>query len=300
MDSLLENLMPKEYERSTVVEGLKTYSTRKSDMWKSIKFKAHTPDFEEILWKEKFSKEDLIAIRDDYVDRGLPDVYSQEYLNIPIDEATAYFKKHDFLAITNEDRTKPLNYYITADLAISEKERADYSAIVVGGIDEHNILQIRHIIKARMDGQEIVETLIQLQRIYNPLVVGIEETQISKALGPFLRERMVETGVFLNVVPLIPHRTDKELRARSIQARMRAKSVKFDKEADWYPELEDEMMKFPRSRHDDQVDAIAYLGLLIDKFISAPTSQEIAEEEYEDEKRQSAFGMDGRSLVCGY
>ena len=69
------------------------------------------------------------------------------------------------------------------------------------------------------------------------------------------------------------------MRARSIQARMRAGAVKFDKEADWYLTLEDELTKFPRARHDDQVDAMAYLGLMIDNYIEAPTKEEQEEEE---------------------
>ena len=47
------------------------------------------------------------------------------------------------------------------------------------------------------------------------------------------------------------------VRARSIQARMRAGAVRFDKEAEWYQNFEDELMRFPRDKHDDQVDAIS-------------------------------------------
>ena len=77
-------------------------------------------------------------------------------------------------------------------------------------------------------------------------------------------------------------------------------AVKFDKNADWYPQLEDEMCTFPRGKHDDQVDSIAYLGLLLDKMVEAPTRQEQEDEEYDDELRDSDGYGAGRSGFTGY
>ena len=298
MDSMLENFMPRENDRQTVVEELKLSSTRKS-LWKSVKYKAHNQDFTKILWPEKYTADQLKAIRQDYIDRGLPDVYSQEFLNVPVDEATTYYKRGDFFPIREEDRDKKLNYYIASDLAISEKERADWSVFVVGGVDEDNKLHIVNVIRDRMDGYTIVNTMLALQRLYDPLLFGVEETQISKAIGPFLTLAMHEQNTYISLVPLKPHKTDKISRARSMQARMRAGGVKFDKTADWYQALEDEMMTFPRARHDDQVDAMSYLGLMVDKLVEAATKEEQEEEEYEQEKRTSDLPS-GKSLICGY
>lgn len=186
----------------------------------------------------------------------MPEVYACEYLNNPVDDSIRYFRKNDFLPMTEEDRKKDLTYYITADLAISLKERADYTAIIVGGMDENGQIQIRNVFRDRLTGDEIVALLLSLQKIYNPLAVGIEDTQISKALGPYLNRAMMESNVYMNLVPLKPHRMDKIMRARSIQARMRAGGVKFDKTADWWPMFEDECLTFPRAKHDDCVDAL--------------------------------------------
>jgi len=239
-------------------------------------------------------------IRQDYYDRGLADVYSQEYLNIPIDESNTFFKKADFLPIRDEDKKKKLNFYISGDFAISEKERADYTVLIVGGMDEDGSLHIKNVIRERMDGLAIVETMIALQRVYEPIAWGIEDTQITKSIGPFLNRAMIESNVFLTVMPLKPHRADKQTRARSIQARMRAGAVKFDKQADWYQSLEDELLRFPRDKHDDQVDSMAYLGLMIDKLIEAPTKEEIDDEEYEQERRDGEHHDIGRSTITGY
>jgi len=300
MDSFLEGLMPRENDKYTVHEDLKTYTTRKASQWKSVKYAAHSSDFTKLLWPERRTSNEFRLIRQDYMERGLADVYSQEYLNIPIDESNTFFKKHDFLTLREEDKKKKINYYIAGDFAISEKERADYTVLIVGGMDEDGILQIRNVIRERMDGLEIVDTMLALQRLYDPLAFGIEDTQITKSLGPFLNRAMIEQNTFVNIIPLKPHRADKQTRARSIQARMRAGAVKFDKTADWYQTLEDELMRFPRDKHDDQVDSIAYLGLMIDKLIEAPTKEEQEDEDYEQELENSGLNLQGRSEICGY
>lgn len=300
MDSLLERLMPRPYDKWSHQEPLKLWSEIKREGWLSVKYRAHTDDFLHVLWPEKHSKETLREKRAEYTGMGMPDVYSQEYLNIPLDESVAYFKRNDFDHLTDEDRKLSLKYYITADLAISEATRADYSVFIIGGMDENRRLQVRQVIRERMDGREIVDTLLQLQRIYDPEVVGIEEMQVSKAIGPFLREEMVRQNTYINL-HLIKHGgKDKIARARSVQARMRAKSVKFDKGADWYPTFEDELSRFPRDAHDDQVDAFAYLGLLLDKMIEAPTVAEQEEEVFLDELRESEYSYGGRSRTTGY
>jgi predicted phage terminase large subunit-like protein len=299
MDSMLERLMPRENDKQTVHSGLKIYTTKRQ-MWRSIKYKAHDPNFEHVLWEERHSAEDLKKIRKEYIEQGLADIYSQEYLNHPIDEANTYFKKSDFVSMTDLDKKSKKNYYIAGDFAISEREKSDWTALVVGGVDENGILNIVDVIRDRMDGLEIVNTMLALQRIRDPEAFGIEDTQITKAVGPFLNREMIVQNTFINVIPLKPHRQDKVTRARSIQARMRAGGVKFDKSCDWYQIFEDELLRFPRDRHDDQVDAIAYLGLMIDKMHDAPTAMELEEEEYQDEYKESSLYEQGRSTTTGY
>jgi len=304
MDSLLERLMPesqlqtRQKHKFLIVDPLKTWTEHRLP-WRSVKYRAHNDAFTELLWPEKKSKEDLLAIRDTYVAQGLPDMYSREYLNIPLDESSAIFKKGDFLARTEDNRKLVLRYYIATDLAVSDKDRADYTAFVVGGLDENGILHIVNVIRERMNALEIVETIFALEKTYHPEIFAIEEGQISKAIGPFLYEEMGKRNVYPNIFGVKPS-TDKVARSRSIQARLRAKGVRVEKDGDWYQTFEDECTRFPRDKHDDQVDAFAYLGLILDKMIDAPTQQDIADEEYDTDYRNSGLFELGRSAITGY
>jgi predicted phage terminase large subunit-like protein len=310
-DSMLESLMPKGHERGTVTTDLKQYSTRHRQ-WLAVKYRAHNSDFTEFLWEEQAlqaGKEANVPngakgyfqwLRQGYVDQGIPDVYSMEYLNIPIDESLAYFKKGDFLERSEMEAKRALHYYITADLAISQEETADYSVFIVAGVDENKLLHIVDVVRERLDGREIVDTILGLERAYKPEAIGIEEMQVSKAIGPFLREEMMMQNTFPSIIKLKHGGKDKIARSRSMQGRMRAHGVRFNKEADWFPAFQDECITFPRAKHDDQVDAFAYLGMLLDIIIEAPTQQEIDEDDYNDELRSSGWSDIGRSRVTGY
>lgn len=300
LDDILESLMPSERAKTTVVEDLKIWSTKKSGMWRTMKYRAHNADFSKILWPEMHSKESLKELREELSEQGIPEVYSCEMLCNPVDDSIRYFRKTDFLPMTQEDKKKNLTYYITADLAISERDRADYTAIVVGGMDHNGQLHIVHVIRDRIAGDQIVETLLALQKTYDPQAVGIEDTQISKAIGPYLNRAMMESGIYMNIVLLKPHRQDKIQRARSIQARMRAGQVKFDKDADWWETFFEECLSFPRAKHDDVVDALSYQGILIDLMSEGLTKEEIEDEEYEEAYNHAGYNDKGRNIETGY
>lgn len=300
-DSVLNCYMPKRQDKFFRRNALKewTDNPRKS-MWRSIKYRAHTDDFSDILWPQRYDKGFFIVRRREFTEAGMSDVYSREYLNEPIDESVALIKKSDLLEIREEDTKKRLRYYITADLAVSLEQRSDYSVFVVAGIDEDRVIHVKRVIRERMDALEIVDLLFILHEVYNPEAIGMEKMMITQTLGPFIKERMRVTGKFPLFRELTHGNKDKVQRFRNMQARLRAKTVKFDKTADWYPIFEDEILKFPRGTKDDQVDALSYLGMLLNNMVEAPTQEEVDDEEYQIEYATSRSGSDGRSSTTGY
>jgi len=166
-------------------------------------------------------------------------------------------------------------------------------------MDDTGILHIVDVIRDRMDGQELINTIFALEYRYHPEVFAIEDTMITKSIGPFFYEECRKRNVFPNLYGIKPL-TDKLSRARSIQGRMRAKAVRFDKDADWYATFESEVLRFPRDKHDDQVDALAHLGTILDKMVEAPTPEELIEEQYANEWNESGFADAGRSEWTWY
>lgn len=298
MDSLLERLMPVTSSVHTQYKGLKTYSDKLLSSWKAIKYKAHNEDFSQVLWPERFTAEDFKKLKLRFTEQGMPDLYSQEYLNYPIDESSAYFKRDDFITATDEDRQLSMVYYAAADFAVSTRERSDYTVIAVVGVDSTGKILVRDIRRGRWDANDIVEEMFSVHERYKPELFVVEQGVIHRSIRPFLDREQVVRGVYMNLYPMTPTK-DKMSRARSLQARLRAGGVKFDKEASWYPTLEDELVRFPKDRHDDQVDALSWVGLALDVMQEAPTKEEQEDIDWENEHNEEQQ-WSGRSLTCGY
>lgn len=272
--------------------------------WEHLFYQAHNPDFSEILWPEQFSKERLISIREGYLAQNDPEGYAQEYLNQPIAIENAFFNK-DYFFDFDRDKGKALlpnlEYYAAADFAISEKEKADYTAIVVCGVDPDGRVYVVDARRGKWDADAIISELMAVQKMWSPNVFTFETAKIDKALGPFLDREMMRQGVYLNIVRMTPTQS-KTMRARSIQAMHKSGAIRYDKEASWYPDFEGELLTVadsgPRGKHDDYLDAFAYVGLTINQYYEAQSDKEIEEEEYE-----LAFGDyhdEGRCYATGY
>lgn len=307
-DALLARLMPQTTEATTRVTPLKTYSISITRAWFSVLYRAHPDidDFSELLWEEMWPQKRLEMERQKYLDENYLEGYSQEYLNNPIDESSAYFKQSDFIEIDkkhlNPVTKEPEEYYAGIDLAISKHDTRAYSVIVVAGLNSQNVLRVRDVRRFRGDGNDIINQMFAVHRRYKPDLMVLEDENISKSLGGIINTRMLEEGIFLNLHLEKPIH-DKIRRARSLQARMRTGAVEFDMSQEWYPMLEQELLRFPRGQYSDQVDALAWICFALDKTTPGMTFEEQSDAEYEQEYEDTYLhdaGGDGRSSWTGY
>lgn len=266
--------------------------------WKTRKFKAHAAfdDFTDLLWPENYDEKHYKSVRQKFINQGKPEGYSQEYLNEPFSEQASFFKRSDIVDYKPSDYDADKTYYCSVDLAISQKESADRTVFMVAGVNTHGMVFIEHVVKGRFDPLEIIDIFFQIRDMYEPEMFFVESGAIQKSIGPFLNEEQVKRNKFVSLKLVSPAK-DKQTRARSIAGRMKAGGVKFDKKADWFPELEQELLQFPRGKHDDQVDALAYLGLELNELITPQTEEEQEEEYWQQIQRDD---NQNRNRVTGY
>ena len=270
-----------------------------SKNWVTRRFRAHKSfdDFSELLWPERWPEERLRQERENYADN--PSGYSQEYLNQPIAEADAYFRKTDFRPMEDRDYKSPKTYYASIEFAIGQSEKSDNTAICIAGMDPEGMLHIIEVWAERADPVQAIERMFEYQRQYNIECWVVENENIAQAIGPFLYQEMTRRGEYMELIPIRPHK-DKQRRATSIKARMRSRGVRFDFNNEWFLAFQSEMLNFPRGKNDDRVDALAWIGLLLDKLNPARSEEEAAEVEYWAEVKRANAESDGRSDVTGY
>ena len=240
------------------------------DEWEVVRYPAIAEEDEEFrsvgepLHKERYDFPSLERIRKAVGPRDWSALYQQNPVADEGDYFTRQMIKYYQPEDIDEDRMK---FYAAWDLAIGKNDRNDYSVGMVIGVDEQDQLFVMDVVRGRFDGFEIVERILDLYVQWKPTMVGIEKGHIEMALGPFLEKRVRERGLYeMYIKDLKTGRRDKEARARAIQGRMQQGMVFFPQDAVFTAPLVAELLRFPNGTHDDQVDALAWLGLMMAEF----------------------------------
>lgn len=275
----------------------------KDKTWDTRFYRAHASfdDFSDILWPEQFSEERLRAIRQSFIEQFDSSGYSQEYLNDPFDNSEAYLRKDDFLEMSEDDHNKDKKITVGIDFAISKKNKANRTSMTVGGQDVQNFLHIVDQRVGRWDLLEIIEEMFSLQKRYEPDLFIVEDGIIWKSIEAVLNRDMLKRNVYLNIQPILPI-NDKKTNGRSLQKRMKAGAVKFDKQATWYAGYEAELLRFTGDSDavlDDQFDSTAILSRGLESTAMLDDEEFLSEDELYARRTDSPSGR-GRSEVTGY
>ena len=206
------------------------------------------------IWPKKFSLEGLAKIKRV---QG-PSVFSNQYMNEPLDAKTAVFRHEYFKYKDWDDLKEPYRLYATADLALSEKKSADFTAFVVNAVDKDKNWHLVDIVRKRMNGKEIINTIFYLHDQWIP-TFGIEDGKEWLALKPYFIDECKKRGIFppIRLLKALKSKYSDE-RIRGLEPLYAASLIYHMKNCPNISYLEDELMRFPKARHDDVADALAY------------------------------------------
>jgi len=242
------------------------------DQWRVISY----PAIAEALHPARYNLEALERIKRAVGPRDWQALYQQN----PVADDGDYFTKNMITYYSQADLPDwdSMRFYTCWDLAIGQKDMNDWSVGITVGVDRKDDLYIVDIQRGRWGTLELADKILDVYETWRSSITGIERGQIEMAIGPFLdkrkRERSLPSFVY---EPLSSRRGDKVARARSIQGRMMQHRVKFRRNCDVTNTLINELLRFPNGVNDDQCDALAYIGLLLDEFVTpriqAPAKQ---------------------------
>jgi predicted phage terminase large subunit-like protein len=281
---------------------------KKNKSWKHLFYAAHESfdDFSNILWPEQWPEARLRARREEFIQDGDAAGYSQEFLNNPLDNSEAFLRKADFRPMVDEDYDSEKIICASADFAVSKADKANRTCFTVGGKDVSNILHFLDVRKGRWDPVEWIDEMFSIQQRWSPEVFWVEDGVIWKSVRSMIYREMQVRDITINFEAINPVK-DKATRGRSYQKRMRAGLCRFDKHAEWYPDFEQENLRFTgiaQATLDDQFDSPALLSKGFDDFAHVEK-----EDFYDDEERDLEAGFwqrktmnnsDGRSVHSGY
>lgn len=219
----------------------------------------------EALWPERFGLPYLLSFK-----RRNPKGFASLYQQKPTPEDGDFFQAHMIVPYRRADLPANLRIYSASDHAVGTKQEHDKTCLLTVGVDDRNEIWILDAFWQRVKTDKAVDAMIDMMKKRKPLVWWAESGHISKSIGPFLFTRMRAEKVYVNVSEQsVTNRGDKTARAQSIQGRMAMGMVHFPSFEPWFEDARQELLKFPGGRHDDFVDALAHIGMGLERIIPA-------------------------------
>jgi len=206
----------------------------------------------EALWPNRYSLEELERNRVLLGSKNFSALYQQHPIAAEnIEFKPQWFKYRDRQELENKNTRR----FLTVDTAISQKASADYTGLCDNIVDSDNFWNFKSW-RLKINPMELIDLLFTLHNNNRYEKIGIEKTIYLQAIKPFLDEEQRKRNKFLPIVELSHNQVNKEVRIRGLIPRYESGSIYHLKGE--CRDLEEELLNFPQSIHDDVSDAAAY------------------------------------------
>ena len=262
-----------------------------------LKKSAYNPDGS-LFFPEELSEKKLETIKKV---QGTS-IFSRQYLNEPISDQDADFKRESFIHMPWEQvKLLPINWYLLCDPSYSDPRGnsnwSDFAAFVIAGMDYQRKLYVRYVKRAKMTYGDIINELF---RIYtDPQFKDLKINRVllevigTKSLSYELSNEMKTRNTFLPLTEIRHQAKSKEERIRALAPFYEFQNVVHVKECPQIEELELELIQFPGGRHDDVADCFSSVLTIA----SPPTNKSVQSWEERSKKR---VPFKPRSPITGY
>jgi predicted phage terminase large subunit-like protein len=142
---------------------------------------------------------------------------------------------------------------ISWDTALSSSQLADYSACVVLLV-RHQSIYILDVIRARLEYPDLKRTVLENYDRWNQIAPSCVLVIEKKGSGLSLIQDLRRDDIY--AIGITPE-GDKIMRMAAQTAVIEAGAVHLPTQAHWLEEFKKELLSFPASRHDDQIDALS-------------------------------------------
>ena len=266
---------------------IKSSIQRSGEEWEVIEFPALF-DGDKPLWPEFWSKEELVALREE-----LPSgKWMAQYMQNPTSEVSAIIKR-EWWKEWEADGPPHCEFIIQSwDTAFLKSERADYSACTTWGVfykdddtgaQQANIILL-NVIKKRMEFPELKLKAYNEYKEWDPDALIVE----AKASGAPLIFELRAMGI--PVQEFVPSRGNDKIARINAVADIFASGLVWVPATRWAEELVEEVASFPSGEHDDLVDSMTQALLRFRKggFISLPSDYDDSEDSMKLKGRRKA------------
>lgn len=151
---------------------------------------------------------------------------------------------------------KPVHIFMGCDPASSVKSTADYSVVMCVAMDQERNRYVLPYFRKRVTPLNLAQSVIAEYKKYKPVRTKIETTGYQEMLREYVRTESELQNIYISGLEVGEKpRQEKSLRLESLQPFFAQKKVYLKQDM---AELIDELLMYPRSKHDDLLDALYY------------------------------------------
>lgn len=176
--------------------------------------------------------------------------FSAQYQQEPIPNKGSMISKEWFKYYSSKDNIQFNTIIQSWDTAIKAKEEHDYSVGITIGINNNNYYII-DILRIKEEFPGLIAALHSFATKWQPSAILVED----KASGQSLIQS-TKNNIKIPIIPIKP-KFDKITRFAKHTILFEAGKIFLKHDANWRITLEQELLSFPKSIHDDQVDSLS-------------------------------------------
>lgn len=244
----------------------------KTKLW--LQSSAHTMDYINYLKASKKSSE----------------FYSQ-YMNEPISEEDQKFRPDYFRYWS--DRPERLFVGMCIDPAIGLDREADYTAITVCGMDSGHKIYVMDRIRGHWKASQIIDNVFTTYSKWKPDATGFEMNGFQITLKEGIEAEMRRRKTYFPITEIRhPSNKNKEARIECLEPFYKNGMILH---SSWMKggDLEEELLTFPKGKHDDLIDSLAMQLEVLMPAGNAPSKPM-------DENCWEALARKGRKMMTPY
>ena len=274
------------------------------DQWKVVRYPAIAEEDEryrkkgEALHPERYDTKALTRIRRAVGERVWQALYQQN----PTAQDGSYFTRSmlRFYKWADLPSRDSLTFFCAWDLAIGQRQHNDFSVGITGGVDNQGRLWLVDVVRGRWESFELVTQILDMQKRWGAVEVGIEKSMIEMSIAPLLRQQIKERKQYnFFHKPLKTGRSDKVARARTVQGIMQNGMLMVPQDLSWTQTLVNELLQFPNGTHDDQADSLAWLGTMLDSYYGPGAKREEKKPSWRDKLDKLTSSVASGSSAMG-
>lgn len=196
------------------------------------------------------------------------DVFKQEF-EASFEQASKLIFPYDLIECAPDASPRDAAVYMAVDPAgfgiegqsRNRKLKTDRTAIATVAVSPDG-WWVKDIVSGRWGVRETSLHILREAQKHRPIALGIEQGVSRNALLPYMQDQMRRLNIYPNLVELRHGGKEKTSRvAWALQGRMEHGRIQFC-DGDYIKDLKEEIWNFPFGKHDDMVDALAYIDQL--------------------------------------